>query len=252
MIAHLASTLLRTRCGAAHITALLGLTGLAAFSSAQAAVPSVQPNAVVGGDTFGIELIAYNINKPSDNYPAIATALFPVFGTTTPYGSDGPDGQTLTVSSVESSNNGIFTDTISISVPTNFVPADDQTFADGQFVTALDFSIGLVPSTSGTNPIDFTSPISLISVTGSATYSGGSIGLTQNPVLTNGSKSFSNQESVQSSGNSVSISGYDVNAFSVTVTYALVPEPSTNAAVLLGAAGLIGMFVARNRRRARA
>ena len=255
MITALLSSFLHPRCAAAHVTALVGLAGLATFSSAQAFVPSVETDGVITGDTFSIEMVGYNTTATASNIYIIQTNLNPTFGTTQTFANDALGGQTLTVTSSQTGTTTNFVDTITISVPTNFVPAGTTDNA-GNIINGIVFSIGSynIPTGGTANPLDFNTSLTSAkysgSVQGTMTVSTSLAG-SQNPVLTNNNMSLSNEEGIQTfvTGTTTprDISTNGINQFTFTVS---VPEPSTYATVLLGAAGLCWLTVARRRARA--
>lgn len=252
MIKHMTSSL-RARLGA---VCTLALASLAVLPSAHAKVNAVDPAAVVTGDTYTIELLAFNSTNPSGNFYVINPNLTnPTFGTTQTFAGATFNGQTLTVSSSESTNAGVTTDTIAISVPNNFIPTGTVD-NNGNVVNELAFSIGnyLLPAGGTGNTLDFSTAVNNPVVTGTAVFTLNGIttatGLTQNPVFSNGNKSFSDREDVQSASTTTSISGNNVTGFSITLTYAAVPEPSTYAAILLGAGALLWVTIQRRRSRA--
>ena len=253
MITSLLTSFFHLRRTTTHVTAIVGLTGLAAFSSAHASVPSVQPNTVVTGDTFSVEVVGFNTADPGANEYIILPGLTPTFGATTSYANDALGGQTLTITSTEAVIAGITTDTISLSVPTNFVPAGTKD-NDGNILNAIQFSFGSY--LGGSNPLNlstaatgFTATASVIfKVAGVTTSAAAPATVTS----TSGGTAISSFGQTTSTPSTTDISGNQVTGLSLTVTYAAVPEPSTNAAILLGAAGLVGTIVVRNRRRVRA
>ena len=250
MITLLLSPLLHARRFAVHLTALVGVAGLVAFSSAQASVRSIETDGAVAGDPFGIVLIGYNTTDPADNIGLIVPGLSPTFGGTQTFTGDALGGQTLTVTSSQTGTGANFLDTITISVPTNFVPAG-TTDGAGNVINGVVFAIGTLYG--GTSTLDFDT--SLAGATFSGYTSGTFLATTslagvQNPELTNNDMSLSNQEGVFSFvGNTTTpldISAYAINEFTFTIS---VPEPSTYAAVLLGAARLCWLTVVRRRAR---
>ena len=255
MITSLLTSFVHPRRVATHVTALVGLAGLAAFSSAQAVVPSVEPDGVIPSDTFSIEMIGYNTNAATSDIYIIQTNLTPTFGTTQTFANDALGGQTLTVTSSQTGTATNFVDTITVSVPTNFVPAGTTDNANN-IINGIVFSIGsyLIPSGGTANPLDFNT--SLVgakysgSVSGTMTVST-SLSGAQNPLVTNNNTSLSNEEGIQTyvTGTTTprDISTNGINSFTFTVS---VPEPSTYATVLLGAVGLCWLTVKRRRARA--
>ena len=157
----------------------------------------------------------------------------------------------MTVTSSQTGSGNNFTATITISVPTNFIPAGTLD-NNGNVVNALVFSIGnyYIPTGGTANTLDFNTSLLGAKYSGSVTGSNlGTISLAtgQNPIVTNGNLSLSNAESAMSTPTTTPISTYGINSFTFTIT---VPEPSTYAMVLLGAAGLCWLTVVRRRARA--
>ena len=239
----------RARLGAAGTLALIGL---AALPLNQAKAVLADPAAVVTGDTFSFEMIGYNTNTPGGDFYAIAENLTTTFGTTQTYTNDTlVNGQVLTVTSSETRNGNVFTDNIQISVPGTFIPAG-TTDNNGNVVNALEFSIGNynVPMGGTFDTLDYTTAINLSSVTGTLGYTNGgkpgSLGLTNTTTLSNGGASFSSEEAGQTPKGG-DVSAYSPSSFTYTITYQAVPEPSTDAAILLGAGALLWITVARRR-----
>ena len=235
----------RARLGAACTVALLGL---AILPSARATSTPFEPGTVAAGDTFSIEAVGFNTANPANDIYIFATNLNPTFGTTTGYANDALAGQTLTVSSSEFTSNGTTTDFISVSVPSNFVPAG-TTDNGGQPLNAIQFSFGNY--LGGTNPLDFSLALTTYNVATAATFNfngtttsvpGGSTS-----TLSNGGKSLSAFGQVMATAPTTDISNNDVTALSFTITYAAVPEPTTTGAVLLGAGSLLGLAIYRRR-----
>lgn len=252
MITSLLTSSFYPRRMAAQVSVLVGLAGLAAFSSSQALMPSIDTNGVAANDPFSIEVVGFNSSFPTQNIYLILPTLTPTFGATTPYANDALGGQTLTVSSFETTNGGVTTDTFSFSVPTNFVPAGTKDNG-GHALDTIQFSIGNY--FGGTNTVDLTLAGTSFNATASVIFKLNNVTTTGSALATvtpsNGNKSYSAFGQTNSPVGS-DISNNQVTTLSLSITYAAVPEPSTNAAILLGAAGLVGTMVVRNRRRARA
>ena len=218
-------------------------------------MPSVAPSTVVAGDTFTIELEGYNSTDPSGNFYAIQPDLTPTFGMTQTFPGDAANGQTLTVTSGETQSGNTFTDTITISVPNSFIPVGTKD-SNGNITDSLEFSIGNYNVLTGTgDTLDYTSALTGAVITGSAKYTlNGNPGTLpvpsnrQNPMYTNGNMSLSDLESVNTP-NKTDIGAYAPNNFTLKIVYS-VPEPSTYATVLLGAAGLCWLTAVRRRVRA--
>ena len=249
MIHRILSTVRRTRSGLLCLTTLVGLTAFAATPSAHA-VTTIEPASVVPGDTFSFEVLGYNTNNPGENIYLTNQFLMPTFGTTAAYLNSALNGQTLVVNSNQYVNGSTTTDYISLNVPTNFVPAGTKDNA-GNTLNAIQFSLGI--GFGGTNPLDVNPAISAYTATGSVTFNtfgvNVSSGVPLNSTLSNGNQSFSTFGTVFATPLTADISNNQVTAFSFTLTYTSVPEPSTYAAVALGVAGL---FLVMRRRGARA
>ena len=246
------TSLLHPRRLAVCFATLTSAATLATLPSAHAAVNGIAPSAVVSGDTFTFEMIGYNKAQPSGDFYAIQTNLSATFGQTNTYTNDTlVSGQTLTVTSGETKSGSTFTDTITISVPNTFIPTG-TTDSNGNAVDSLEFSIGNfnVPTGGTFDTLDYTTAISISSVTGTLGYTlngtAGSLGLTNTTALSNGNRAFSSEES-GSSPNGGSIAQYNPSSFTYTITYQAVPEPSTAGAMLFGAAGLVGLLAVRRR-----
>ena len=220
--------------------ALAALFTVAALNFARASV-------VVPGDTFSVEAVGYNTTAPSGDIYLIAPTLQPTFGATQTYADDALNEQSLTLTSSEYTVGGVTTDTIVASVPTNFVPTG-VTDNNGNIINAIQFSIGI--DLGGSNPLDFSTALSAPVSSGAVIFHLNGVAtpgsVPQNPSLSNGNRSYSDFETVTSSSVTSPISGSDVTSFSITITSATVPEPSTVGAVLLGA----GLLVVTLRRRA--
>ncbi len=250
MIISLPTSLVHPRRVATQITALIGLVGLAAFSSVQAAVPSLETNGVVANDTFSIEVVGYNTANPGANIYLIYPLVTPAFGTTQNYANDALGGQTLTVISNESTAGGITTDFISLSVPTNFVPAGTLDNA-GNTLNAIQFAFGnyFIPAGYTGNPLDLSTAAAGPNATQAVVFKISGVTVSSSALATvtpsNGNTALSAFGQTTTAG--TDISNNQVTGLSFTITYAAVPEPSTVGAMLLGAAGLIGFMVVRRR-----
>ena len=249
MISKLLFNFRRTRQGLLCLTTLVGLAGLAAAPSAHA-VTTLEPASVVLGDTFSFEVIGYNTNNPGANIYLTNQFLTPTFGTISAYGNSALNGQTLVVNSNEFVNGNVTTDFVSLSVPSNFVPAGTKDNA-GNTLNAIQFSLGI--GFGGTNALDVNPAILAYNATGAVTFNAFGVNTSNavplNSTLSNGNQSFSAFGTVFATPLTADISNNQVTSFSFTLTYTSVPEPSTYAAVALGVAGL---FLVMRRRRARA
>ena len=214
----------------------------------QAATPSVEPASVVPGATFSIEVVGYNTSNPAANIYLINPSLAPTFGTLSAYANSALNGQTLVVNSNEFVNGNVTTDFVSLSVPSNFVPAGTRDNA-GNTLNAIQFSLGVY--LSGTNPLNLSPAILAYTATGSVTFNffgvNTSAGVPLTSTLSNGGQSFSAFGLVTATPSTADISNNQVTSFSFTLTYTSVPEPSTNAAIALGVAGTLLVVVRRGR-----
>ena len=192
MIRYSLPTSSRARLGVACTVALLGLTALP-LNQAKAAL--ADPAAVVTNDTYSIEAVGFNTTTPSGDILIIAPNLPTTFGTTQAFGNSalpltpgGSNYQTLTVSSNESTAAGVTTDTISLSVPTNFIPAGTKD-NNGNLINAIQFSFGNY--LGGTDPLDFSLASSNYTVTTSITTNGAVVPGGSSSTVSNGGLSLS-------------------------------------------------------------
>jgi hypothetical protein len=195
---------------------------------------SVSTPAVKSGDTFNIAVAGFNANNSGS---FLTAAVDPVFGTTQTFTGDALGGQTLTVTSSEVVGATTTTDTISISVPTNFAPAGTLVGASpGGAVTEMEADLG--GYNAGPDTLDFASNVSNATVTGDMIYSGGSFALAPAgaDVFTNGGMSLATAEGVNAGGSN--LSSFAIHEFDFSITYPnpAVPEPAT-AGFLLSVAG---------------
>ncbi|MEP6955729.1 MAG: PEP-CTERM sorting domain-containing protein [Chthoniobacterales bacterium] len=197
------------------------------------------PDIVVPADTFNIAIVGQNTVAAFLVSPLTAT-----FGITQMFPGAGMGGQTVTVTSSESFSGANTIDTITISVPTNFVPAG--TTIGGNPVTAVFLNLG--GFNAGTNTLDFATPVVGPTYTGSIQFSGGTFALdaTTNTVLTNGGMSLRTAEGVNAGPDA---SAFAIRSFTFTATYATVPEPSSFA---LGAFGAVALLLRKKLFRRRA
>ena len=147
------------------------------------------------------------------------------------------------MNSIQYLSNGFITDFITLSVPSNFVPAGTVDNG-GHTLNAIQFSIG--DYLGGTNSLNLSPAISAYSVSGTATFvsngvtTSGAVPMTS--TLTNGT-AFSTFGAIITTPSTADISNNDVTAFSIALTYA-VPEPSTWTA-MIGGLGLLGFGLRR-------
>ncbi|MGI8955980.1 MAG: PEP-CTERM sorting domain-containing protein [Chthoniobacterales bacterium] len=199
-------------------------------------VPS--PDLVTPADTFNICIVGFN----SSNAGAfLVLPLTATFGLTQTFPGAGLGGQTVTVTSSESVGPTMTTDTITISVPTNFDPTG--TTIGGLPVTTLEMDMG--GYNAGTNTLDFTLPLTSPTYTGSLLYSGGTLALnpTPNSVLSNGNMSLATAEGVNAGGSD--LAPFAIRSFTFNVSYASVPEPTSFVLFAIGGLGLLVMVQRR-------
>ena len=228
------SKFMRTGHRRTAIAALLGVTGLVCGRAADAQA--------IAGSTFSLDAIGYNGAEPLDYVSLFTQPVTATFGAEQTFPAAGLDGQPVTVISSESTFQGATTDNVFVYVPSNFVPVG-QTDAAGAVIDAVEFSIG--DYLGGTQTLDFSTPPQDAVSTGGITFHLAGValpeGLTQNQTFSNGGYSYSDYEQVTADATSTPITEYSITAFSFAVTYDAVPEPSTNAMMLLGAGGLLCM-----------
>lgn len=183
-------------------------------------------------DTFNIAVVGFNAASVG---AFIVSPLTATFGMTMTFPGAGLGGQTVTVTSSESFSGPNTIDTVTISVPTNFLPAG--TVIGGTPVTTLEMDLG--GYNAGVNTLDFATPITGATYTGSMLYSGGTFALNPGPntVLTNSDMSLKTAEGVNAGGGD--LSPFAIRSFTFTATYATVPEPSS---IALGALGTIALL----------
>ena len=220
---------------AAFFTLAAAAALLAGSSAAKAAIAS--PAAVTPLDGFSFDIVGSNSTS------GVGFVLGPVetalFGLTVTYNGAGVDGQNYTVTSSETTSGSKVTDTITVSTPVDFI--NESTY-NGTTITALSLAIG------SSNTLDFSSPLSNITTTGSGLYSTNTtLTFTPSTTLSNNSESLSATEGINSG--TTAITGYDVRSFTYIITYA-VPDPSTYAFAVIGALALGTVFLRRNRRQA--
>lgn len=192
------------------------------------------PDLVVPADTFQISVAGFNASGAGAFIIAPITATF---GLTQTF-AGGLGGQTITVTSSETV--GVNTvDSVTISVPTNFVPAG--TTIGGLPVTTLQLDMGRL--NAGTNGFDLVLPIASATGSGSILFSGGTLALTPTVALTNGGTTLSGSEGVAAGGSD--LSSFAIRSFTLSFTYATVPEPSTW--MLLGFGVVLVGFAVRRR-----
>jgi hypothetical protein len=200
------------------------------------------PSLVTPNDTFNICIVGFNATNTG---AYLVSPLTATFGTTQTFAAAGLGGQTVTVTSSETVGVSTTTDTITISVPTNFAPTG--TTIGGTPVTVMEMDLG--GYNAGTNTLDFLLPVTSPTYTGFMTYSGGNFSLSSsavaNSVLTNSNMSLKTALGVNAGGSD--LAGFAIRSFTFSVTYATVPEPGSLALCLVGGLGLL-VGVQRRRR----
>ena len=214
------------------------LTAAAALLASSSAAKAViaEPAAVTPLDAFSFDIVGSNSTSGMGYVlGSVETALF---GLTLTYTGAGVDGQSYTVTSSETTSGSKVMDTITVSTPTDFI--NESTY-NGTLINALSLNIG------NPNTLDFSSPVTGATATGSILYTAANTSFTLTPstTLSNNSESLSATEGVNA-GTSA-ITGLDVHSFTYIITYA-VPEPSTFAFAGIGALALGTVFLRRNRR----
>lgn len=201
------------------------------------------PNLVTPSDTFNICIVGFNATSAG---AFLVSPLTATFGTTQTFVGAGPGGQTVTVTSSETIGVTNTTDTITISVPTNFDPTG--TTIGGTPVTVLEMDLG--GYNAGTNTLDFLLPVTSPTYTGSLLFSGGTLSLNSsavaNSVLTNSNMSLKTALGVNAGG--ADLASFAIRSFTFNVSYPnAVPEPGSLALMVVGGLGLL-LGVQRHRR----
>jgi PEP-CTERM motif len=229
----------RLRLWARNIFATVAVLVIAAASGTQARAQ------VVVGSTFDIAVTGFNSGQTAGIF--LATPVDLPFGTTQTFNNSALGGQVLTVSSSEVVGATNITDTITISVPTNFIPAG--TVSTGTTPVQVAFA-ELGGGNAGTDLLKFQTPLPAgYANNTSLVYSGGTLSLgnqaTGNDQLSNGNMSLSSAAGVSAGG--TDLSGFDINEFQFQIVYPIPAVPEPSSLVLLGVGGLIPML---RRRRA--
>lgn len=230
----------------AALTAVATLAGFLPVTRASGDLLS--PNIVTPNDTFNIAVVGYNTTEQIF-YFAVSplTVTFTGTGVGQTFAAAGPNGQTVTVTTTQTTAGGNITDSISIGVPTNFVP-DGTTTASGAVVNNLRVYMGY--DAAGTNTLNFTPALTgVLTFAGTYTYNNGTFALNPVVTLSNADTSLAYREGVTTT-NTTGISPSLVRAFSFSITYPAVPEPSTWALCALGVAGGAGLVLRRRRAQA--
>ena len=199
------------------------------------------PNVVTPGDTFSLALTGFNNSTNSGIF--LSATVSPTFGTTTAYTGAALGGQTLTVASTETIGATVTTDTVVVSVPTNFIPTGttfNTSAVNNQTVNFIELDLGL--GNGGTNPINFLLPIDPTTNTssGSLLFNGTST-LALRPGLTFGTGGTSVSAFEAVSNGTGDLAPLALRQFTLTVNYATtpVPEPATAGLAATAAAALL-------------
>jgi hypothetical protein len=231
--------------------ATASLACLFSFASARAASPVSTgnpvtiPTVVVPNDTFDIDVVGFD--QLGDGV-YLAGPFSATFGSTQTFPGAGPNGQTVTVTSSENIGPSTTTDTVTISVPSDFIPSGFT--INGNPVTEIEMDLG--NSNAGNDTLDFVLPITGATYSGSLHYVGGTVDLSSsaqaNTVLTNNNMSL--ETALAASAGGGNLAGIDINSFTFMVMYPTVevPEPATIGMLFLGAAILGGILFLRRRR----
>ena len=208
---------------------------------------SATPRLITPGDTFTFDIAGFN--SASGAGYILGSGETATFGTTQTYTAAGYNGQDYTITSGETVNGTTTTDTITVTTPTNFLTTAN---VSGTKITALQFDIGDANSgvgvATGANTLDYLLPVTANTQTGGIIYGAANTAFTLTPTvtLTNGGLSLAAVEGVNYG--TTAISNLAVHSFTLSVTYATVPEPSTVAMMGLGGLSLlIGMNRLRRR-----
>lgn len=208
---------------------------IAAALTALATMGSNAHAQVVPASTFDIAVVGFNSTNSGSFLTASVDA---VFGTTQTFTGVAKGGQTLTVTSSETIGATNVTDTVTISVPTNFAPTGTTVGSPAGPVTSMEADFG--GYNAGTDTLDFAFPepsLATSGVTGQMLFSGGmtfALSPQGNVQLSNGNMSLEDAEGVGAGGSD--LAAFAINSFSFTFTYPVtaVPEPTSLA--------LVGLF----------
>ena len=220
------------------------LLTLSAFAN-----PSLEsPSVVTPADTFNIAVGGFNSTSGSGEFlTSQLTATFTGTGVAQTFTSAAFNNQTVSVFTTQTIGATTTTDSISLSVPTNFIPAG-TTAPDGSVINDIELDMGEL--NAGTNTLDFATAItSTPTYTGSILYSGGTLTFSPTPTLTNGNASLAYFEGINTTA-TAGLSQFAITRFNFSITYANVPEPSTWALSILGLAGCAGVVLRRRRAQA--
>jgi hypothetical protein len=213
--------------------------GVVGAINGPAPVPvALTPSAVILSDRFDIDVYGY-VTAGVGGY--LAGPFDPVFGTTQTYVGGGLGSQTVAVASSELVGPVTTTDTISISVPTDFDPSG--TTFNGSPITLIQAEIG--GYNAGTDNLDLTSSEPSASGTGYTIFNlAGNISPITTPLFpqVNLENSGSSVEAVEGlTGSAHDLAAYAFHDFTFAISYpTVVPEPKAAMILLLGLVTLGG------------
>lgn len=219
-----------------------------------------KPDAVLSGSTFDVAVDGYDTTNLGNGMGfALNDAGYligpftPTFGQTLTIPDATSDGETATITSSETIGATTTTDTVTVSVPTRFVPVG-TTFSDGDIINEEDLEIGFDTSSDG---LTFASPVTGgITATGTAnyevgglseqfTFSAGDVYTELDPTDTilaadEGIETFTDD----TDETAADLTSYNISSFSFAFTYPnpSVPEPSSGMVGLM-----IGLSMLRRR-----
>ena len=197
---------------------------------------------VAPGDTFDIAVAGFNLTSGI----FVVSPIDATFGTTATYPNAGLGGATVTISSSETIIGATTTDTITLSVPVNFLPAG--TTAGGEPIDSLVLDIG--GSDAGTDTLKLNQAINpaTLKTTGFENDIGGTFALIPLGVTDSTHTQLAGTENVGTGPTDADESPFGVNSFTMSFSYtnpAAVPEPTS--LVLMGLGG-VALLAFRNRR----
>jgi PEP-CTERM motif len=198
---------------------------------------------IIPGDTFDVSIAGFDLISSL----WVVSPIDATFGTTTVYHGAGLGGADVTVSSAETISGTTITDTITLSVPVNFLPTG-TTAGDGGVVTEMELDLG--GYYAGTDRLSLSQAFdpATLKTMGSEQYEGGTFALQPLGVTLNANTQLAGYETVNTGPTDSDLSRFAVNSFTMSFSYmnpAPVPEPAS--LVLMGLGGL-ALLAFRNRR----
>jgi hypothetical protein len=194
-------------------------------------LPAVRASAsVIPGDTVDVDVVAFNNTTNLVVY--VVRPLDITFGTTNTYAGGDVNGQNVTVSSSEVIGGTTTTDTLVISVPTNFD-------VNSSAYNGLQFDIAV--QSGATDPINLSAAINPATLTASGftTYGTSNTQFTLSPVggAVDANTGLTGHEGVYAGSSSIYSVG--IHEFSLSLTYAnpapvVAPTPEPGSLALLG------------------